>query len=341
MKRCLIALATAFACTCVSAVEQTVKNDSLTDGANGAIVYGFVANEAAASWLTSPCNGNIRAVQVFWRSPSGTQAQEIHDAVTIYRAGTFPNPGAEAAVIGGPILNDGVINEYRFLDENNTVPLVVPVTSGETFVVSFSFFQAPIAGSGPSVLRDTDGIQAGRNALLTDLGGTLIWFNSATLGLTGDWVIRAVVDCAAGPQNADVAVSMSTNPPLYTAGQPLGYTITVSNAGPSPAATTTIVDIFPAAYTGAAWTCTATGGASCTSGGSGNITQNVSLPSGGQVVYSVTGSVLAGTTGALGNSATAVVGSPATDPNSTNNTATLATSPDAGNDAIFDDNFDP
>ncbi len=337
MKRWAFALATALFGTGVGAVEQTVQNDSLGNGDTGVLVYGFAANEAAASWLTSPCAGTLRAVQVFWRSPSGTQAQEIHDSVTVYRAGTFPNPGAMAAEIAGPVLSDGVLNEWRYLDENNTIPLAVSLAANERFVVSFAFFDPPITNSSPTVVRDTNGIQSGRNALLADIGGTLMWFDSATLGLTGDWVIRGVVDCPAGPQTADLSVGMTANPQAYTPGGTLVYSVTVANTGPS-AATATVVDIFPASYTNVSWVCLPTGGATCAASGTGNITQNISLPSGGVTTYTVTGTVAPGTTGSLSNTATAVVGSPVTDPVSGNNTATLAL--DADTDRIFDNGFE-
>ncbi len=338
MKRWAFALATALFGMGAGAVEQTVQNDSLGNGDTGVLVYGFAANEAAASWLTSPCTGTLRAVQVFWRSPSGTQAQEIQDSVKVFRAGTFPNPGALAAEIAGPVMTDGVLNEWRYLDENNTIPLSVSLAANEQFVVSFTFFDPPITNSSPTVVRDTNGIQSGRNALLADLGGTFVWFDSATLGLTGDWVIRGVVDCPVGPQTADLVVGMSANPPAYTPGGTLVYTVTVANSGPS-AATATVVDIFPATYTGVSWACQVTGGATCTASGNGNITENISLPQGGAVTYIVSGTVAPGTTGSLTNTATAVVGSPVTDPVSNNNTATLAL--DADNDRIFKGDFEP
>jgi uncharacterized repeat protein (TIGR01451 family) len=317
--------------------EVTVKNDSLTAGGTGSVVAGFVPGEKAASWLTSPCAGNIRAAQIFWRSPSGTSANVIGAEIEISRAGTFPTPGTLADTIGGPVLTDGVINEYRYKDENNTIPLIVPVQQGETFVVSFTFDSAPVAGD-PSVVRDTDGIQSQRNGLCADFGGaSCTWFDSSTLGVTGDWVIRAVIDCASVPVDANVSVAMTAQPQLYTPNAAFGYTITVANAGPANSPNTTVVDIFPAAYTGVTWTCTPSGGASCV-GGSGNITGNANLPSGSQVVYSVSGTVAPGTTGTLTNSATAVVNSPANDPSTTNNTATVNSA--SITDRIFANGFD-
>lgn len=322
------------------AVEVTIKNDSLVDFGQAAIVWGFVAGEKAASWLTSPCDGNLVAAQVFWRSASGVAPISIQDSIDIYRAGTFPEPGELVLQVLGPVMNDNALNEFRYLDENNTLPISVPVIQGETVVVAFTFIEAPLANVDPTVVRDTDGFQPDRNGLYADIGGSFAWFPASTLGVAGDWVIRAVIDCQAAATNADVGITMSANPPQYTAGAPLAYSITVSNSGPAASPATTVVDVFPAALESPAWTCAASGGATCAPTGSGNITSIVGLPAGSQVVYTVDGTVAAGTTGTIGNSATAVVGAPATDPVGTNNTASLELEA-AANDQIFADGFEP
>jgi len=323
-----------------TANEVTVKNDSLVDGSTGVIVSGFASGEAAASWLTSPCSGNVVAAQIFWRSQNGGAAQAIEDSIIVYRAGSFPDPGGVAAEIAGPVLTDGVINEYRYLDENNTIPLIVPVVQGETFVVSLTFFDPPPA-IGPSVVRDNDDITPLANALYGDIGQGLQWYDAdVDIGITGDWVIRAVVDCQSVGTDADVVATMSADPPQYTAGAALTYTITISNSGPAGAASTTVVDAFPADYESVTWICAADGGASCTPNGSGTIAQNVGLPAGASVVFTATGTVAAGTTGTLSNTATAVVGAPASDPDTTNNSATLDLDPAGTDDRIFANGFD-
>ena len=324
-----------------AANEVTVQNDSLTDNSTGTIQAGFVPGEKAAAWLTTPCDGNIVAAQVFWRSLFGGSAAILEDSIDIYRSGAFPEPGDLAQEIGGPLLTDGVINEYRYLDENNTIPLIVPVVANETFIVALTFAEPPDPSEGPSVVDDDDGIEPNRNAIYASLGGGEFgWFSNSTLGVNGDWVIRAVVDCQSTPTTADVNVAMSAEPGQYTPGAPLTYTITIANAGPAPATSTTVVDAFPAALTGLNWTCAASGGASCAANGSGTIAANVSLPSGSEVVYVATGTVAEGTTGTLTNSATAVVGAPASDPDGSNNTASIETDAAPTSDLIFADGFD-
>lgn len=174
-----------------AAAETTVQNDSLQPGQTGAIQAGFDPGESAAVWLTSPCDGRIVAVQVFWRSLSGGTPQSVEDSITIHEEGVFPVPGAVLETLLAPVMNDGFLNEFRHLDEEQTVPLDVPVTQGQVFVVSFKFFNNPNPLNGPSVVTDI-GCQAGKNAI--DANG-LGWVSSCALGVSGDFVIRAVVDC--------------------------------------------------------------------------------------------------------------------------------------------------
>ncbi|NOT02839.1 MAG: hypothetical protein HOP29_19745 [Phycisphaerales bacterium] len=173
------------------AAEVTVKNDSLSGGDQGNMQLGFVAGERAAAWLTSPCNGDIVAVQVFWRSLFGGEPQSLEDSITIYNAGVFPAPGTVLATIIGPVMTDGVINEFRFLNDPPTIPLSVPVTSGQTIIVAFEFLENPPA-LGPTVVTDIGNILPNRNAIFAVPGG---WLSASSVGITGDFVIRAVVDC--------------------------------------------------------------------------------------------------------------------------------------------------
>ena len=188
-----IALIVGFLVPAADAAEVLLQNDALGAGDSGTIQAGFDPGESAAAWLTSSCNGTLVAVQVFWRSATGTEPFSIEDSIKIFNGGVFPTPGAELASIDGPVMTDGVFNEFRYLDENQVIPLSVPVTNGQTFVVSFKFLEDPSPTNGPSVVNDTNGCQNGKNAI--DAAG-LGWVSSCLLGVGGDWVIRAIVDCA-------------------------------------------------------------------------------------------------------------------------------------------------
>ncbi|MGB5658417.1 MAG: hypothetical protein WBO54_02965 [Thermoanaerobaculia bacterium] len=162
-----------------------LKNDSVVDFSQVAIQAGFVANERAAAWLTSTCNGTLTAVQVLWMSTTGGSGQTLGDSITISEAGTFPNPGSQIAQLVGPALNDGFFNEFPVVPE-------IPITIGETVVVDFRFFEAP-PSSGPSVVTDQDGCQASKNGIFAIPPS--LWLDSCILGVGGDFAIRAVVQC--------------------------------------------------------------------------------------------------------------------------------------------------
>lgn len=179
-----------------SAQETVVKNDSVVDGSTAAIQAGFDEGETAAVWLTSPCAGRIVAVQVFWRSFVGGALPTLEDNITIYSQGTFPNPGPIIhAFLEGPVMTDGVLNEFRYLDELNTIPLDVPVSQGEVFIVALKFGSNPSPFNGPSVVTDSNGCQPGKNAIQA-IG--LGWVSACSLGVSGDFMIRAVVNCEQG-----------------------------------------------------------------------------------------------------------------------------------------------
>ena len=162
-----------------------LKNDSVVDFSQVAIQAGFAANERAAAWLTSTCNGDLTAVQVLWLSTTGGSGQSLGDSITISEPGVFPNPGAQLAKLDAPALNDGFFNEYPVVPP-------VPITTGETVVVDFKFFEKPFA-TGPSVVTDLDGCQAVSNGIFAIPPS--LWLDACLLGVGGDFAIRAVVDC--------------------------------------------------------------------------------------------------------------------------------------------------
>ena len=121
---------------------------------------------------------------------------------------------------------------------------------------------------------------------------------------------------------ADLAITKTDGVATAVPGGPITYTITASNAGPSDAPGSTVVDTLPATITGATWTCVGAGGGTCTAAGSGNINDTVNLPTGGSVTYTVTGTVSSAATGTLSNTATVAAPAGVTDPDPANNSAT-------------------
>ncbi len=174
--------------------QTIVQNDTIVDFGQAAIQAGFVAQEMAGAWLTSPCDGSVTAVRIIWLSLTGGAPNTLGEWVRVFEEGSFPVPGAILADLPGPVMTDGFANEF-------ILPAPIAVSNGQTFVVGFKFLTAPPA-VGPSLVTDTDGCQAGRNGIFAIPPN--LWFSSCTLGVTGDFGIRAVVTCgAAGPFFAD------------------------------------------------------------------------------------------------------------------------------------------
>jgi hypothetical protein len=178
--------------TTVLASEVVVQNDSVTEGGLAYVVGDFAEGEIAAARRTAPCDGTIVAVQILWRSAAGGGLPSVEEAIYIWDGPNFPTPSSVLAYLEGPVLTPGFINEYRYLDEANSVPIAVPVTSGQQVYIGLQFYNpTDIASGTPSVVRDLNGCQAGKNAMKVIPGG---WINPCSF-LGGDFVIRAVVDC--------------------------------------------------------------------------------------------------------------------------------------------------
>jgi uncharacterized repeat protein (TIGR01451 family) len=137
---------------------------------------------------------------------------------------------------------------------------------------------------------------------------------------------------------ADLSIHKSDGGAPATAGQPLTYTITVANDGPTSVPDAQVTDVFPASVTGVTWTCLSAGGASCTGSGSGDIADSVSLPVGGSATYMATGTVDIAANSPIVNTATVAVPSGFTDPDPSDNSSQVSTL--TTDDFIFADGFE-
>jgi uncharacterized repeat protein (TIGR01451 family) len=130
---------------------------------------------------------------------------------------------------------------------------------------------------------------------------------------------------AAAPQ-ADLSITKTNGLTVVTAGETTTYTITVSNAGPDEVVGATVSDVFPADLS-CSWTCVPASGSTCTTGPEvGDINDTVSLPLGGNLVYTAVCNVASSAAGVLTNTATVAEPLTTVDTNSANNTATDLTS---------------
>ena len=125
---------------------------------------------------------------------------------------------------------------------------------------------------------------------------------------------------------ADLAIVKTNGRTTYVPGGLLGYTITVTNNGPSDVVGATVTDTFPAGTT-ANWTCAAGPGAVCPASGTGNIGATVSIPRGSFVTFVVTGTIAPNLTGALTNTATVTPPAAVMDPVPGNNSSSDTDTP--------------
>jgi uncharacterized repeat protein (TIGR01451 family) len=107
---------------------------------------------------------------------------------------------------------------------------------------------------------------------------------------------------------ADLSIVKNSSPDPYQPGQPLTYTITVSNSGPTDAPGTQVLDRLPPPLAGFTWSCQASGGSVCrTPSGSGDINPaTIDLVADTSATITLTGIVPGGTTGEIDNVATVV-----------------------------------
>jgi hypothetical protein len=101
--------------------------------------------------------------------------------------------------------------------------------------------------------------------------------------------------------------------------------VTVTNLGPHPVTGATVVDTFPPELGGVVWSCEATDGSSCTASGVGNLLDAADLLVGGEAIYRATGTVSAEASGSLVNTAVVPGSVGVSDPDPSDNTATVVT----------------
>jgi uncharacterized repeat protein (TIGR01451 family) len=139
-------------------------------------------------------------------------------------------------------------------------------------------------------------------------------------GTLNSWSVQ--ITTASCPIDADLSITKTDGQASAVPGQPITYTITAGNAGPSAVTGATLADTFPASLTGVAWTCAGAGGGTCPASGSGNINASVNLPVGGSVTFTVNATIDPAASGTLTNTATITAPAGVTDPDPTNNSAT-------------------
>lgn len=176
----------------VTTAADTLANDTWQDGQPLAFQGGFVSGEMAAVRLdpNQPGSFPLSSVHFFFGSTTSMQEIRLH----IWQDGGGTNPGAE--LFAENYVLTGSESAWQMIDLSNE-----NITIDGTFRVGIEFTHSGY----PSVSRDSDGINTGRNFIYASDGN---WYDSSLFGLTGDWIVRAVID-GGGPGEFTVGGSVS------------------------------------------------------------------------------------------------------------------------------------
>jgi len=170
-------------CAPLGAVEKTLQNDSFTGVGDLVCIPGFAVEEIGAARFTAAPSDypfTVERVQVLL-CPDGPPVDLV---VKVWNDdGSSVNPGT--------LLWDEIVTftpSTSFLNEVDLSLDDITIASGSVRVGIEFFF----AGSPPGLARDLDGIHAQANFIYAVPPGD--WYFSQQLGVTGDWILRLVID---------------------------------------------------------------------------------------------------------------------------------------------------
>jgi hypothetical protein len=211
-----------------SAADHTLQNDTFVSGGNAAFQGGFAAGEIAASRFVPPGPFPMPLKEVLFLFGGSTAQRTI--VLHVWNDGGAVDPGTEIYSNAYQVTGSDVA--FQQID-----------LSGENVTVSGPFrVGIEMTASGyPSVARDVDGtIDPTANFIQAQVSSFYFWFRSQDLGLTGDWILRAVVSDPAGMDATATPVAMT--PRIYPNPFARGTAVTFSTSRPEPA-TVTVFDV--------------------------------------------------------------------------------------------------
>jgi hypothetical protein len=176
----------------LTTAADTLANDTWESGQPSAFQGGFIAGEMAAVRLDPHQPGSFPLNNVHFLFGGATSMHEVRLHIWQDTGGSVP--GAE--IFTADYVLTGSDSAWQMID----LSLENIIIDG-TFRVGLEFTHSGY----PSVTRDNDGINTGRNFIYASDGN---WYDSALFGLAGDWVIRAVLD-SGGPGEFTVGGSVT------------------------------------------------------------------------------------------------------------------------------------
>ncbi len=284
----------------------------LTDGPYANSVYAAWTDSTATT--TGSAAANHARIQVAYSRDAGSTwtvvtSHENADALTVDRW-----------------------HQWLSVAPDGSVHVVLYDTRRDATRASVDFFHA-VATDGAATFSTPVRLTSVQSPNINDIFefGDYNGLDAASLGLLsiftdnrdegdGSGASVDIYSASAALPEADLAISKDDGETDVEAGGELVYTIVAENLGPDDVASATVDDTFPASLS-CSWTCSASGGASCTAGPVvGDILDSVVLPVGGEATYTAVCAVNAGASGTVSNTAT--IASPVYDPTLGNDSAT-------------------
>lgn len=181
-------LAASLLCAPAAAVEKTLQNDSFTGVGDLMCIPGFAVEEVGAARFTAAPSDypfTVERIQVLL-CPDGPPVDLV---VKVWNDdGSSLNPGT--------LRWDEIVTftpSTAFLNEVDLSLDDITIASGSVRVGIEFFF----AGSPPGLARDLDGITPQANFVYAVPPGA--WYFSEQLGVSGDWILRVVIDANEAP----------------------------------------------------------------------------------------------------------------------------------------------
>jgi hypothetical protein len=156
----------------------------------------FVTGEEVGAVFVAPPEDYpivVDSMSIVWGSLFGAPPS-TEEAVHLYD-GELPNPGAPIASIADPVLLDGEFNVFTFDGPESERT----IDSGP-FTLTLEFRHASDILAGAPV-HDGAGCLPGRNVVYAIPGG---WTDACTLGVSGNWFIRATYHSVCNPCPSDL-----------------------------------------------------------------------------------------------------------------------------------------
>jgi len=301
-------------------------SDTVDLPAGGSVTYTAVTTiDPAATGSLSNTAAVTEPAGATELDPSNNSATDLTELTPEADLGVTKTDGIDLVLPGGSVVYTiSVTNAGPSDAPTATVADAFPADVTDVSWTCVAAGGATCTASGIGDIDDAVSMPVGGSATYTAgatvaLAATGTLSNTATATPTG-----GVTDPVPGNDSATDTTTVAAITELHgqvsdgvcwvAPGAATTYTLTVVNDGPGDALGALVEDSPPAILGSLGWTCTATGGASCTAAGSGAIAETVDLPAGGSVIFELTGTVDPAATGWLRNEASVTAPANAVDP---------------------------